>query len=73
MPDMPKHEVEVVKRHKWIIGNGDGPVTARQLREGIFFAQKEMEKLGVDIEYDDAYSVVGSDYQIELIVEVDDE
>lgn len=72
MPDMPKHEVDVVKRHKWIIGDGDGPLTARQLRDGIYFAQKDMESLGIDTAYDDAYLVVAEGYQIELIAEVEE-
>lgn len=73
MADIPKHEIKTVKRHKWIIGDGDGPLTARQLRDGIFFAQKEMEEMNIDISYDDAYTVIAEGYQIELVVEVEDE
>lgn len=71
MADLPKHEVEVVKRHKWIIGDEySDSMTARELRDGIFFAQKDMEEMGINTGYDDAYKVEVGDNQIILTLEV---
>lgn len=70
MADIPKHVVETVKKHKWIIGDEySDSMTARQLRDGIFFAQQEMEELGINTQYDDAYKVEVGDNQIILSVE----
>lgn len=70
MADIPKHVVKTLERHEWIIGDGDGPMTARMLRDGLYFAQQEMENMGVDISYDDAYMVIADGYQIILRKEV---
>ena len=70
MADIPTHVVTTRERHEWTIGDGDGPLTARQLRDGIFFAQQDMEKLNINTSYDDAYEVIADGYQIILRVEV---
>lgn len=73
MVDIPKHVVKSVKVHQWIIGNEDSDsMTARELRDGIFFAQEGMLNLGVKIERDDAYKVKVGDNQIFLTVEIED-
>lgn len=73
MADLPKHVVKSVKRHQWIIGDEySDSMTARELRDGLFFAQKDMEAMGVDINYDDAFRVSVGDNQIILSVEVEE-
>lgn len=73
MADLPKHVIKSVKRHQWIIGDEySDSMTARELRDGLFFAQKDMESMGVDINYDDAFRVSVGDNQIILSVEVEE-
>ena len=73
MADIPKHVVRTVKKHEWIIGNEySESITARELRDGIFFAQQDMSKMGVKVEMDDAYKVTVGDGQIILSVEVEE-
>lgn len=73
MVDIPKHVVKTVKAHQWIIGDEySDSMTARELRDGIFFAQEGMLNLGVKIEMDDAYKVTVGDNQIILTVEIED-
>jgi len=69
MADIPHHRVITVEKHEWVIGDGERELTARQLRDGIFFAQKEMEELGIDVSYDDAYHVRTGDNEVILYVE----
>jgi hypothetical protein len=57
MADLPQYQQVIVIRHEWVIGDGESPLLARQLRDGIFFAEKEMEERGFDTKYDDAYYV----------------
>jgi hypothetical protein len=64
----PRHVVKKLERHEWIIGDGDGPVTAREFRDGIYFAHMEMEELGIDVSYDDAYEVTADGYEIVISV-----
>jgi hypothetical protein len=72
MAFIPKHTTSTVTRHIWTIGDGNGPIIARELRDGIYFAQKAMEEMGIDISTDDAYKVIGDDYQVDLIVDVEE-
>ena len=72
MADLPKHVVKTVTKHQWIIGDEySDSMTARQLRDGIFFAQQDMEELGINTQYDDAYRVEVGDNQIILSVETE--
>jgi hypothetical protein len=73
MANIPKHTVTIIRRHSWeITHDGGGAIIARDLRDGIFFAEKEMqEKYDVDTSYDDAYSVTVGDESV--ILRVDEE
>lgn len=61
MASVPKHTTTTFTRHEWIIGEGTEHCIARDLRDGIYFAEQEMTKLGVDTSYDDAYNVRAGD------------
>ena len=73
MPDLPRHVVKSVKRHQWIIGSEfSNSMTARELRDGLYFAQKDMQSMGIDTGSDDAFRVSVGDNQIILSVEVEE-
>lgn len=73
MADLPFHRVKTITRHEWVIGrHAVTPPTARTLTDGIFFAQKHMEDLGLQIVRDDAYHYrVGDEYELILYVDVE--
>lgn len=74
MANLPFHRTVQVTRHEWIISNDGDPIDARTLTDGIYAALKNMEKLGVEISYDDAYYVVTTDEnEIILCVEISEE
>jgi hypothetical protein len=75
MADIPKHTVTTIKRHEWTIGADYSESSiARTLRDGLHFAQKEMEELGVNVEYDDAFEWrAGDGGQIVLFVDVEED
>lgn len=69
----PNHIITKVTKHEWVIGESDSPTTARDMRDGILCAQRDMQELGVDTSYDDAYMVrAGDGGEIILFVEVED-
>lgn len=68
---MPKKVETHIIRHEWVIGKEDLPTTARDLRDGILLAERDMAELGIDLECDDAYTTTPSDgHQVTLSVEV---
>jgi hypothetical protein len=75
MAEIPKHTVSTTKRHEWAIGDDGEPSSiARTLRDGIFFAQKAMTELGLDVEYDDAFNWrAGDGGQIILFVDIEED
>lgn len=68
----PKHVTKTVTRHEWIIGDEyEEHMTARDLADGIFSAERDMKELGIDTSYDDAYMVrVGDGAEVILYVDV---
>lgn len=63
-----------ITRYEWTIGEESEPTTARDLNDGIFVAQKEMQDLGVDLGSDDCYYArAGDGGQIILYVDIENE
>ena len=71
MANIPKKTVSRHVRHSWTISNDYGPITARDLRDGMFFAEKDMTSLGIDVESDNGYHVFVSDDKLTLYVDID--
>lgn len=72
MPNVPSKEVIKTKRVEWTIGESDGPTDAKDFRFGLHHIYKEMENLGVDLTYDDAFYVrAGDGGEIILYVEIE--
>jgi len=66
----PKHTKTTIVRHEWTIGESGSPTTARDLSDGIMVAQSDMQALGIDTSYDDAYHVRAG-YETEIVLFVD--
>lgn len=69
----PTKTTTTIVRHAWTIGEESQPTTARDLSDGIFSAQRDMEALGVDLSYDDSYYVrAGDGGEIVLYVDIEE-
>lgn len=73
MADMPVYKKSTMTRHEWVIGDGNGPITAGELRYGIISAQEDMKNLGIDVGYYDSYHVIADGYEIVLRMDVEDD
>lgn len=73
MATSPKHTSKHIVRHEWAIGSDSDEFSyADALRDGIRFAQIEMENLGVDLETGDAFKWrAGDGGQIVLYVDIE--
>lgn len=72
MADIPQKRIKTVTRIEWVIGGDSEYAIARTLRDGIHFAQAEMEQLGIDTDYDDAFRWrAGDGASIVLYVDID--
>lgn len=66
-----KHKVKKIVHHEWTIGDESTPLTYKDLHDGIFLAQEEMKRLGVNLDWDDAYHVkAGDGYEVILYVDI---
>lgn len=71
MPDVPVHRKVKKVTHEWVIGQADRPTDAKTFRFGLHHVTTEMEELGIDLEYDDAYYVrAGDGGEIILFTEI---
>ena len=73
MPDIPKHVVKTISRHEWVIGDEHKPdQDAKNFEYGLLFAKRAMTELGVDLNYDNAYSVrAGEGASIVVFVDIE--
>lgn len=61
MPNIPQYRTTEVETHSWTIGHAYGPTDAKEFRFGLHYVYQEMEKLGVDLSFDDAFRVTAGD------------
>lgn len=59
--DMPTKRVVHSTRHEWRI---DSPATRRQVEDALLCAKRDMEGLGIDLHWDDAFHVAAEDEEI---------
>ena len=73
MTDLPRKQTFITTRHEWVIGEPErNGVDAKTFGLGMATAQREMQELGVDLSYDNAYRVRGEeDGTIVLFVEIE--
>lgn len=73
MPQLPTKKTVLTARHEWVIGTEDHPTTAKDFEFGLTSAKQDMESLGLDLGYDDAYHVrAGDGSEVIVYVEIED-
>ena len=73
MPEVPTKREIVTTRHEWVIGVESRSTDAKDFAYGVHCAEKDMDSLGVNLSFDDAYHVrAGDGGEVILFVDVAD-